>query len=77
VPFRGSPPLVGQAHSHLAFVVGISASTDVAQSSLHGDDHQIVPIADPAQLSSKLVKGAMLKATRAVCTACGPLRTMK
>ena len=28
---------------------------------VHGDDDQIVPIADSAYLSSKLVKGAMLK----------------
>ena len=28
---------------------------------VHGDDDQIVPIADSAQLSSKLVKGAVLK----------------
>ncbi len=28
---------------------------------MHGDDDQIVPIADSALLSSKLVPGAMLK----------------
>ncbi len=28
---------------------------------MHGDDDQIVPIADSAMLSSKLVKGAQLK----------------
>jgi len=28
---------------------------------LHGDDDQIVPIADSAMLSAKLVKGAILK----------------
>jgi len=28
---------------------------------LHGDDDQIVPIADSALLSAKLVKGAILK----------------
>ena len=28
---------------------------------MHGDDDQIVPIADSAMLSSKIVKGAVLK----------------
>jgi non-heme chloroperoxidase len=28
---------------------------------MHGDDDQIVPIADAAMLSSKIVKGAVLK----------------
>lgn len=39
---------------------------------LHGDDDQIVPIADSALLSSKLVKGAILKifkgAPHGMCT---------
>ena len=34
---------------------------DVPTLVLHGDDDQIVPIADSAMLSSKLVKGATLK----------------
>jgi non-heme chloroperoxidase len=34
---------------------------DVPTLVLHGDDDQIVPIADSAMLSSKLVKGAILK----------------
>jgi non-heme chloroperoxidase len=34
---------------------------DVPTLVLHGDDDQIVPIADSALLSSKLVKGATLK----------------
>ena len=34
---------------------------DVPTLILHGDDDQIVPIADSAMLSSKLVKGATLK----------------
>ena len=39
---------------------------------LHGDDDQIVPIADSALLSSKIVKGATLKvykgAPHGMCT---------
>jgi len=39
---------------------------------MHGDDDQIVPIADAALLSSKLVKGATLKvykgAPHGMCT---------
>jgi non-heme chloroperoxidase len=39
---------------------------------LHGDDDQIVPIADSALLSAKLVKGATLKVYRGgshgICT---------
>jgi non-heme chloroperoxidase len=34
---------------------------DVPTLVLHGDDDQIVPIADSALLSSKIVKGATLK----------------
>jgi non-heme chloroperoxidase len=34
---------------------------DVPTLIMHGDDDQIVPIADSAMLSSKLVKGATLK----------------
>jgi non-heme chloroperoxidase len=34
---------------------------DVPTLILHGDDDQIVPIADSAMLSSKLIKGATLK----------------
>jgi non-heme chloroperoxidase len=34
---------------------------DVPTLIMHGDDDQIVPIADSAMLSSKIVKGAMLK----------------
>jgi non-heme chloroperoxidase len=34
---------------------------DVPTLTLHGDDDQIVPIADSALLSAKLVKGATLK----------------
>lgn len=34
---------------------------DVPTLILHGDDDQIVPIADSALLSAKLVKGAVLK----------------
>jgi len=34
---------------------------DVPTLILHGDDDQIVPIADSAMLSSKLIKGALLK----------------
>jgi non-heme chloroperoxidase len=37
---------------------------DVPTLILHGDDDQIVPIADSAMLSSKLVKGATLKIIR-------------
>jgi non-heme chloroperoxidase len=36
-------------------------SIDVPTLIMHGDDDQIVPIADSAMLSSKLVKNAMLK----------------
>jgi non-heme chloroperoxidase len=35
---------------------------DVPTLILHGDDDQIVPIADSALLSSKLIKGSTLKA---------------
>ena len=45
---------------------------DVPTLILHGDDDQIVPIADSALLSSKLVKGATLKvykgASHGLCT---------
>ena len=45
---------------------------DVPTLILHGDDDQIVPIADSAMLSSKLVKGAKLKvyagASHGMCT---------
>ena len=45
---------------------------DVPTLILHGDDDQIVPIADAAMLSSKLVKGAKLKvypgAPHGMCT---------
>jgi hypothetical protein len=45
---------------------------DVPTLILHGDDDQIVPIADSAMLSSKLVKGAVLKvykgAPHGMCT---------
>ena len=45
---------------------------DVPTLILHGDDDQIVPIADSAMLSSKLVKGAVLKvykgAPHGLCT---------
>jgi len=45
---------------------------DVPTLILHGDDDQIVPIADSALLSAKLVKGATLKvykgAPHGVCT---------
>jgi len=34
---------------------------DVPTLILHGDDDQIVPIADSAMLSSKIIKGATLK----------------
>jgi non-heme chloroperoxidase len=34
---------------------------DVPTLIMHGDDDQIVPIADAAMLSSKIVKGAVLK----------------
>lgn len=34
---------------------------DVPALILHGDDDQIVPIADSAMLSSKIIKGATLK----------------
>ena len=34
---------------------------DVPTLVMHGDDDQIVPIADSAPLSAKLVKGAILK----------------
>ena len=34
---------------------------DVPTLVMHGDDDQIVPIADSAMLSSKIVKGATLK----------------
>ena len=35
--------------------------TDVPTLILHGDDDQIVPIQDSAILSSKIIKGAILK----------------
>jgi len=45
---------------------------DVPMLILHGDDDQIVPIADSAMLSSKLVKGSTLKvikgAPHGMCT---------
>ena len=45
---------------------------DVPTLILHGDDDQIVPIADSAQLSAKLIKGAILKvypkAPHGMCT---------
>jgi len=45
---------------------------DVPTLILHGDDDQIVPIADSALLSAKLVKGAILKvykgAPHGMCT---------
>ncbi len=45
---------------------------DVPTLILHGDDDQIVPIADSALLSSKIVKGATLKvykgAPHGMCT---------
>ena len=45
---------------------------DVPTLILHGDDDQIVPIADSAMLSAKLVKGATLKvykgAPHGMCT---------
>src|SRR3989442_11935194 len=37
---------------------------DVPTLIMHGDDDQIVPIADAAMLSSKIVKGAVLKVYR-------------
>ena len=45
---------------------------DVPTLIMHGDDDQIVPIADSALLSSKIVKGATLKvykgASHGLCT---------
>ena len=45
---------------------------DVPTLILHGDDDQIVPIADSAMLSAKIVKGATLKiykgAPHGMCT---------
>jgi non-heme chloroperoxidase len=45
---------------------------DVPTLVLHGDDDQIVPIADSAMLSSKLIKNATLKvyegASHGMCT---------
>ena len=45
---------------------------DVPTLIMHGDDDQIVPIADSAQLSSKIVKNATLKvykgAPHGMCT---------
>jgi non-heme chloroperoxidase len=43
---------------------------DVPTLVLHGDDDQIVPIADSALLSAKLVKGATLKVIPGGPTAC-------
>jgi len=45
---------------------------DVPTLILQGDDDQIVPIGAAALLSSKLVKDAKLKSTRASRTACAP-----
>ena len=50
---------------------------DVLTLILHGDDDQIVPIADSAPISAKIVKGAKgatLKVTRAPRTACARRR---
>jgi len=48
------------------------AKFDIPTLILHGDDDQIVPIAASAMLSSKLVKGAVLKvyagAPHGMCT---------
>jgi non-heme chloroperoxidase len=41
---------------------------------MHGDDDQIVPYADSAPLSAKLLKNSTLKPTRAFRTACPRLR---
>jgi len=43
---------------------------DVPTLILHGDDDQIVPIADSALLSAKIVKNATLKVTKVRRTAC-------
>ncbi len=43
---------------------------DVPTLIMHGDDDQIVPIADSAMLSAKLVKGSTLKIYQACRTAC-------
>ena len=43
---------------------------DVATLIMHGDDDQIVPIADSAVRSAKLVRGATLKVYPADRTAC-------
>jgi non-heme chloroperoxidase len=43
---------------------------DVPMLILHGDDDQIVPIADSALLSAKIVRNATLKCTRAPRTVC-------
>jgi len=45
---------------------------DIPTLFIHGDDDQIVPIADSALLASKIVKGAKLKVTRAHRTDCAP-----
>jgi non-heme chloroperoxidase len=47
---------------------------DVPTLILHGDDDQIVPIADSAMLSAKLVKNGELKSTKARRTACARLK---
>ena len=53
-------------------VKAFSEKIDVPTLILHGDDDQIVPIADSALLSAKIVKGATLKvykgASHGMCT---------
>ncbi|MCE9658831.1 MAG: alpha/beta hydrolase [Burkholderiales bacterium] len=61
--------MAGSVKSHYDCVAAFSATDftedlkkiDVPTLVMHGDDDQIVPIADSALLSSKLVKGATLK----------------
>jgi pimeloyl-ACP methyl ester carboxylesterase len=44
---------------------------------MHGDDDQIVPYADSAPLSAKLLKNSTLKPTRAFHMACPRLRPIR
>ena len=64
-----------KAFSETDFTEDLKA-IDVPVLVMHGDDDQIVPIADSALLSAKLLKNGTLKVYRACRTACArPMRT--
>jgi non-heme chloroperoxidase len=50
---------------------------DVPTLILHGDDDQIVPYADAALLSAKLIKSSKLKIIKGVRTACARRSRMR